>query len=316
MSHKGDFFIGLVLMALSGATPLFAQAGTNSWRTFMNSNSFRPVDYPGAIFELGGLIIPGQEQYGTVLVEKTRQVFGLTPDTPGESLIPNAPLAVDRRLTLAIVAGQTLPNSCRKPRFYINEFAVLRAKIPRSETQPSEQLERLAELALVPPAQLHPDVVVTAIVNGHYSVQACSDDATRLGLVRRAEAISLGYRAGAIADANEGVGKQGVLKILQLFELADLTKSPDRSLKIQGIETQPSGARIGWIELLQLGRTPAAQLPDERFRWLGDTPIGPYAFWAGTFFFRVKAANGKTDTQQIDLTLSDAGRTLKLHVVN
>jgi hypothetical protein len=304
------------LLTLVGTVPASAQNNETVWQSFLEANSFRPVVEATSTFELGGLVVPGQERLGTVLTNYARQAFNLTTDPQGGVLKPSTPLTADSQLANALVERQPLHPSCPSPKFIIDRVTIRQLVVPRTQRLPSERLADLAKMASVPAAALRPYVVVTAIATPHVVVTDCADRATTKALTKRGDSIVVGYRAGVIADANEGVGSQAVVKILQLFELGDLTKQPDRNIQINGIETQPSGVRIGWASLVQLGDTPAIGAADDRFRWLGDTPIGPYTLWAGTFFFRIKKDDGKTDTQQIDLSVPDAGRTIKLHFPN
>lgn len=271
---------------------------------------YRPVWPPSNNIKLGGFLMPGHEEYGTVLASA---VTGKFPMSIRRETIPIVqPASTMQSASSALWDGLKGTASCRDATIQISNWKSNILTIPvATRAEVTSFVHDIASSQNLPEEELTKYVVVTSTLSPTVSVGGCSTAADDNKLADQINDTVWGYQAAVAMHSMEGTGSELLLKVLSIFELNSTAKS--RILRISSIDTQPSGAQVGWIDLVGTGGVAAATLPDKYFRWFASVPTPAQDLWAGKFFFRIVTKDG-SETKQVDLTLSNDGQKLILPV--
>jgi len=273
----------------------------------ISSLRFRAIIPAAENVRLGGLLLPGQENLGTAGEEVVREVLKVGPDKISRGNF-STPVEISKLTDVFTDTALTGYGCSAKASAKLVGWES-RELVVQQDAQ-SFNVQMGARLA-VQPDTLNGRVIITSVLLPRIQVFGCDNPTAGKRLEEYLGQRVIGYRGGIEIDSSEVIGTSKRLAILEIFELNDIAK--DRALMVKGIQTQPPGA-LGYADPIRLaGKTPSSA-EDEKFLWIGRTPLDDELDMAtGRFYFRLKPNDGSaTLTFFRDLTLSDGGKILKL----
>ena len=295
-------FLGCLCGRIHAADPLV---------DLLESKGFKPHFQAGDPIEVGGLLEPSEEKYGTVFGETIRRGI-MTPSEQTETvaiepmLVFSNPQEVAHQFP-AVAKWASAADPKAKVRF---RAIVVRAVSLRPEIKilkPQELREKIASEIGVSTEELEGHVIVVGIASPVAEmVKARLTDADR-EFIGALNGSVIGYRAGIPMPSYNAVGTAEILQVLHVFELEGLAKK--RTIHLNGLEFLPAGGVVGWIDRIRAGWKTEESLADDSFRWFPDGEIHGFDLWPGRFYFRRRQGT-RVDTRVIDLTLANDGQSL------
>jgi hypothetical protein len=273
----------------------------------ISSLGFRPVIPIVENIQLGGLLLPGQEALGTTGEEAVRDLLKVGSEKISRGLF-STPVEIGEWATLfpgtaATRDGCPVTSSATLLGWESHELATL---------QDARGLNvQLASRLAVQPDSLNGHVVVTSVLLPKMQIFGCDNPTAAKRLESRLGQSVMGYRGATEIESAHAIGTSKRLTVLEIFELDDIAK--DRALVVKGIQADPAGL-LGFADPIRLAGKAPNTAEDERFLWIGRTPLDNERRMAtGRFYFRVKPTDGSAPVTFFrDLTISDSGKVLKL----
>lgn len=299
----------------------------------IDAKDFLTISPPIKSFEVGGLIIPGNEQSGTRHHEALLRLFE-NPQIKEQSIPLDFAIDLgtfddlDDRIP-ALKGALAASNQCLKSRLLVKELIVkgfingaesLKSPVPFSKVVADTlNLTRRAGQNNVKEDDVKDYVIVTATVAPAVTVKGCSIEHS--GQIERAiKALTWGYRAakGGRSGASYDPSGRSLYDIVEerVSALVRRISAPDRTVVVGQVRTEPNVVGVFYIGPVQLDGRNAYIIPNQAYTGPAFTPISSLRLYAGRFYFRLKYRDGNQETIWRDITPNMAGDTLVLRPIH
>lgn len=293
--------LGVFLLSCLNHLPTFASPEMEIDR-LCHENQLHRLDKPVSAKLLGGLVVPGHLE--SVLYQSPKKLTVVEDETIDEPVTVDANTDDVRKL----LTPDDLASFTPLTEAGATKFKVAYSKIIAQHLD-LNGLKRADVFQSSTPGQRvfsNYSLVDSTLSARQVEIQSVDGSAAGSKILLKSP-VTLAY---GIAKAKKSPGltlAEGDFSKVNLGDLFKLFEA--KKVTIKSIESKPSDCELGYLEEIRFIESSPERIADERFHWIGSTPMSNVELWPETFYFRVK---NPRNNRQIRTKMIKIGRNSNL----